>query len=181
MESGPWPTPIDSTIFTCHSIIFQIPGAERLIRHLHKTKTPFALATSSSARSVDTKIAPYKELFSYFNHMVMGSTDKDVKFGKPHPDIFLVAAARFPDKPDPSKVSSFCSVSKKYVCKPFLWQRGIYIKHFTLYGLQRINITDLIFSLFKHKESTINIKKRQTATVKGSKLLGLRRGESWPP
>ncbi|XP_026726517.1 probable pseudouridine-5'-phosphatase [Trichoplusia ni] len=84
-----------------------LDGAERLIRHLHKTKTPFALATSSSARSVDTKIAPYKELFSYFNHMVMGSTDKDVKFGKPHPDIFLVAAARFPDKPDPSKCLVF--------------------------------------------------------------------------
>lgn len=36
--------------------------------------------------------------------MVMGSTDKDVKYGKPHPDIFLVTAARFPDKPEPSKV-----------------------------------------------------------------------------
>lgn len=36
--------------------------------------------------------------------MVMGSTDKEVKYGKPHPDIFLVAAARFPDKPHPSKV-----------------------------------------------------------------------------
>ncbi|KAI5635858.1 haloacid dehalogenase-like hydrolase domain-containing protein [Phthorimaea operculella] len=79
-------------------------GAERLIRHLDKTKVPFALATSSSARSVDTKIAAYKELFSKFHHSVMGSTDPEVKFGKPHPDIFLVAAARFPDKPDPSKV-----------------------------------------------------------------------------
>ncbi|XP_022115451.1 probable pseudouridine-5'-phosphatase isoform X2 [Pieris rapae] len=82
-------------------------GAERLIRHLHTSKVPFALATSSSARSVDTKIASYKELFSYFNHMVMGSTDREVKFGKPHPDIFLVAAARFPDKPDPSKCLVF--------------------------------------------------------------------------
>ncbi|CAF4896638.1 unnamed protein product [Pieris macdunnoughi] len=82
-------------------------GAERLIRHLHSSKVPFAVATSSSARSVDTKIASYKELFSYFNHMVMGSTDREVKFGKPHPDIFLVAAARFPDKPDPSKCLVF--------------------------------------------------------------------------
>lgn len=82
-----------------------ITGAERLIRHLHKTKVPFALATSSSERSVKTKIEPHKELFSYFHHMVMGSTDKEVKFGKPHPDIFLVAAGRFPDKPNPEKVS----------------------------------------------------------------------------
>lgn len=84
-----------------------LDGAENLINHLHKNKVPFALATSSSARSVDTKIAAYKDLFSYFHHMVMGSTDKDVKFGKPHPDIFLVAAERFRDKPDPSKCLVF--------------------------------------------------------------------------
>ncbi|XP_045507517.1 probable pseudouridine-5'-phosphatase [Colias croceus] len=84
-----------------------LDGAERLIRHLHETKVPFALATSSSDRSVKTKIASYKELFSYFNHMVMGSTDKEVKFGKPNPDIFLVAASRFPDKPEPSKCLVF--------------------------------------------------------------------------
>lgn len=42
--------------------------------------------------------------------MVMGSTDKDVKFGKPHPDIFLVAADRFPDKPNPEKVSQYSIV-----------------------------------------------------------------------
>lgn len=84
-----------------------LDGAERLINHLHKTKVPFALATSSSARSVETKIAAHKEIFSYFNHMVMGSTDKEVKFGKPHPDIFLVAAARFPDNPHPTKCLVF--------------------------------------------------------------------------
>ncbi|XP_014354761.2 probable pseudouridine-5'-phosphatase [Papilio machaon] len=84
-----------------------LDGAERLIRHLHKTQVPFALATSSSERSVQTKIACHKELFSLFNHMVMGSSDKEVKFGKPHPDIFLVAATRFLDKPDPSKCLVF--------------------------------------------------------------------------
>lgn len=84
-----------------------LDGAERLICHLHETKVPFALATSSSARSVETKIAQHKELFSYFHHMVMGSTDKEVKYGKPNPDIFLVAAARFPDKPKPEKCLVF--------------------------------------------------------------------------
>ncbi|CAH0406208.1 unnamed protein product [Chilo suppressalis] len=84
-----------------------LDGAERLIRHLHKTKVPFALATSSSERSVHTKVASHKELFTYFHHMVMGSTDKEVKYGKPHPDIFLVAASRFPDKPEPSKCLVF--------------------------------------------------------------------------
>lgn len=84
-----------------------LKGAEQLIRHLHETKVPFALATSSSARSVDTKLARYSELFALFNHKVMGSTDPEVKFGKPHPDIFLVAAARFPDKPPTEKCLVF--------------------------------------------------------------------------
>lgn len=84
-----------------------LDGAEKLIRHLHKTKVPFALATSSSERSVKTKVAAHKELFQLFHHMVMGSSDKEVKFGKPHPDIFLVAANRFPDKPEPSKCLVF--------------------------------------------------------------------------
>ena len=82
----------------------KITGAERLICHLKKTKVPFALATSSSERSVKTKVEAHQELFSYFHHMVMGSSDVEVKFGKPHPDIFLVAANRFPDKPEPEKV-----------------------------------------------------------------------------
>ncbi|KAJ0181454.1 hypothetical protein K1T71_003539 [Dendrolimus kikuchii] len=84
-----------------------LDGAERLIRHLHKTQVPFALATSSSERSVKTKIAAHEELFRYFRHMVMGSTDPQVKYGKPHPDIFLVAAERFPDKPQPEKCLVF--------------------------------------------------------------------------
>ncbi|XP_011552052.3 probable pseudouridine-5'-phosphatase [Plutella xylostella] len=84
-----------------------LDGAERLIRHLHKTKVPFALATSSSERSVKTKVAGNEELFGLFHHMVMGSTDKEVKFGKPHPDIFLIAAARFPDKPKPEQCLVF--------------------------------------------------------------------------
>lgn len=84
-----------------------LDGAERLIRHLHKTKVPFALATSSSDRSVKTKVASHEEVFSLFHHMVMGSSDDEVKFGKPHPDIFLVAAARFPDRPNPEKCLVF--------------------------------------------------------------------------
>lgn len=38
----------------------------------------------------------------------MGSSDAAVREGKPAPDIFLVAAARFPDRPWPEQVRSFC-------------------------------------------------------------------------
>ncbi|KAL5278559.1 HDHD1 family protein [Megaselia abdita] len=78
-----------------------MPGAEKLIRHLHASKVPFALATSSGQEMVDIKTQNHKELFDLFGHKVCGSTDPEVKQGKPHPDIFLVAAERFPDKPKP--------------------------------------------------------------------------------
>uniref|UniRef100_A0A7G3B2L9 pseudouridine 5'-phosphatase n=1 Tax=Lutzomyia longipalpis TaxID=7200 RepID=A0A7G3B2L9_LUTLO len=85
----------------------QMPGAEKLVRHLHDNKIPIALATSSSKESTDVKTAQHKALFDLFHHKVMGSSDADVKNGKPAPDIFLVAASRFPDNPSPENCLVF--------------------------------------------------------------------------
>ncbi|XP_053961660.1 probable pseudouridine-5'-phosphatase isoform X2 [Anastrepha ludens] len=82
-------------------------GAERLLRHLATYKIPIALATSSGEPMVEIKITNHRELFQLFHHRVCGSTDAEVKEGKPSPDIFLVAASRFPDKPDPSNCLVF--------------------------------------------------------------------------
>lgn len=79
-------------------------GAERLLKHLHATNVPIALATSSSQEIAEIKMANHSAVFDLFHHKVMGSTDPDVKVGKPAPDIFLVAAQRFPDKPNPANV-----------------------------------------------------------------------------
>ncbi|XP_054744242.1 probable pseudouridine-5'-phosphatase isoform X1 [Anastrepha obliqua] len=84
-----------------------MPGAERLLRHLDTYKIPIALATSSGEPMVEIKITNHHELFQLFHHRVCGSTDAEVKEGKPSPDIFLVAASRFPDKPDPSNCLVF--------------------------------------------------------------------------
>ncbi|KAH8262563.1 probable pseudouridine-5'-phosphatase isoform X2 [Drosophila bipectinata] len=94
----------------CHERLNHVPlleGAERLLRHLHANKVPFALATSSGADMVELKTTDHQELFSLFNHKVCGSTDKEVANGKPAPDIFLVAAGRFPIPPDASNCLVF--------------------------------------------------------------------------
>lgn len=93
-------------------------GAERLLRHFEENNIPIALATSSSQESSDLKTQRWKHIFDLFHHKVYGGSDPEVPHGKPSPDIFLVAAKRFPDNPDPSKVCSmFCnaSTSQMYV------------------------------------------------------------------
>jgi len=74
-------------------------GADRLIRHLHQSKVPFCLATSSGREMADVKMSTHQELFDLFNHKVVGTS---VKHGKPAPDIFLLAASLFETNPKPS-------------------------------------------------------------------------------
>jgi len=53
----------------------------------------------------DLKTRKWKHIFNLFDHKVYGAgSDPEVPHGKPNPDIYLVAAKRFPDNPDPSKV-----------------------------------------------------------------------------
>lgn len=65
-----------------------------------------ALATSSGAESVVAKFSKYQDLYKLFSHIVMASSDPDIKQGKPAPDVFLAAAKKFPDSPDPEKVNT---------------------------------------------------------------------------
>ncbi|KAJ8974886.1 hypothetical protein NQ317_011732 [Molorchus minor] len=84
-----------------------MPGAKELVKHLHKNDIPIAVATSSSQDSMEVKTKNHQDIFKLFHHIVCGSTDTEVKNGKPAPDIFLVCASRFPDKPDPSQCLVF--------------------------------------------------------------------------
>ncbi|XP_064478124.1 pseudouridine-5'-phosphatase-like isoform X2 [Ornithodoros turicata] len=84
-----------------------MPGAERLVRHLHRHKIPFAIATSSKRSSFELKTSRHKELFALFHHATLASDDPDIKHGKPAPDVFLVSARRFEENPAPAQVLVF--------------------------------------------------------------------------
>lgn len=65
-----------------------------------------AIATSGGKDISLIKTKSYPEVFSCFNHTVYGSSDPEVKHGKPHPDIYFICAGRFPNPPSPEKVIS---------------------------------------------------------------------------
>lgn len=84
-----------------------MPGADRLVRHLHaRAGVKMAVATSSHRRHFDAKTTRHVSFFSrYFAHITTGD---QVERGKPHPDIFVRAAALFSDPPaDPRSVLVF--------------------------------------------------------------------------
>jgi len=64
-------------------------GVREILAHLQGRATPLGLATSSSRRYVERQLHA-NELMPFF-HTV--ATRDDVKRGKPHPDLFLKAAA----------------------------------------------------------------------------------------
>jgi len=66
-----------------------LPGAEALVRHLHRHRIPMAVATSSERDLFEIKISRHC-WFALFDAVVSGD---DVERGKPAPDIFLAAAA----------------------------------------------------------------------------------------
>lgn len=79
-------------------------GAERLLRHLHRYNIPMAVATSSSREFAEMKLSRFPEIQKMLHHVV---TANDVVKGKPAPDIFLLAASKFPDQPKPDQCLAF--------------------------------------------------------------------------
>ncbi|EST07129.1 HAD-like domain protein [Kalmanozyma brasiliensis GHG001] len=70
----------------------QMQGAARLVQHLHKHNVPICVATGSKRRNYDIKTASHPDLFGPFADRVICGDDPRLTRGKPHPDIFLLAA-----------------------------------------------------------------------------------------
>lgn len=68
-----------------------MPGAHRLLWHLHKHNVPVALATSTSRATFGAKMAGHGNLQSIFTCVSCGD---EVTNGKPAPDCFREAAAK---------------------------------------------------------------------------------------
>ncbi|XP_068203107.1 pseudouridine-5'-phosphatase isoform X2 [Palaemon carinicauda] len=84
-----------------------LPGADRLVRHLHNHNIPIAIASGGAQDSYELKTTNHKDFVSMFKHVVLASTDPEVKNGKPAPDVFLICAKRFEDPPKPEQCLVF--------------------------------------------------------------------------
>lgn len=79
-----------------------LPGAERLVRHLHANNIPICVASGSCKESVEVKGLRHQDVFKLFHHMANGS---EVQHGKPSPEIFHLAISRFEPKVEASNVN----------------------------------------------------------------------------
>jgi HAD superfamily hydrolase (TIGR01509 family) len=91
---------VDELVVECRDLFFVLwerrpapllPGVLPLLDHLEAARIPKAIATSSRATYVQRVLAPH-QLLPRFEFVL--SAD-DIQYGKPHPEIYLQAAARF--------------------------------------------------------------------------------------
>nr|CDS31883.1 haloacid dehalogenase hydrolase [Hymenolepis microstoma] len=74
-----------------------MPGARKLVEYLSRSSIEMAIATGSSSNQVPHKLWEFKDLWQKIHHVVAAGDDPEVKHGKPAPDVFEVALARFND------------------------------------------------------------------------------------
>jgi pseudouridine-5'-monophosphatase len=78
-----------------------LPGARRLIEHLHAHNVPTAIATGSRRLQYELKTSRLQKVFKLFGNRIVCADDGvvDTNRGKPHPDIYLYAAKHLLDRP----------------------------------------------------------------------------------
>lgn len=73
-----------------------MPGAEELLKKLKLNNIPVAIATSSASHTVPLKLK-HHSVFAECVDIIVTGDDPELARGKPHPDIFLLAAKRLGD------------------------------------------------------------------------------------
>ena len=68
-----------------------LPGARELVENLAKAQIPMAIATGMERDQLELKTTLHKEWIGLIKVVVTGD-DKEIKRGKPAPDLFLRAA-----------------------------------------------------------------------------------------
>jgi pseudouridine-5'-monophosphatase len=86
-------TQYDAGLARLFPTVTPLPGALRLIQHLHAHGVPMAAASSSRRKNYVQKTQHLADLFACFgDRVVCGDDLRDGMRGKPEPDIFLMAA-----------------------------------------------------------------------------------------
>jgi len=86
-------TQYDTALASLWPTVTFLPGALKLVQHLHKHGVPMAIATGSRRKNYLAKTRHLSALFSLFgDHVVCGDDLRKGMSGKPAPDIFLLAA-----------------------------------------------------------------------------------------
>ena len=80
-----------------------MPGASRLVEHLHRKGIPIAIATSSKKSNFDLKERFHKSFFGLFNHILISPEEPEIVRGKPDPAVFLVCSKRFHVPPESTR------------------------------------------------------------------------------
>ncbi|CAJ0599149.1 unnamed protein product [Cylicocyclus nassatus] len=98
----------DSMLTKMYAQCKPMPGAERLVRHLHKKGIPTALCSGSRSSKYGPRREPHKAWLDLIPIQVFIGDMEEIKHGKPYPDGFLATMNRFPEKPAaPSNILVF--------------------------------------------------------------------------
>jgi len=81
----------------------EMPGAKRLLTHLHAHNIPVAICTGSASDEFRLKTCKCQELVKNVPLLVLAGDDPEVLRGKPSPDPYLVTMKRFLPPPENPK------------------------------------------------------------------------------
>jgi pseudouridine-5'-monophosphatase len=76
-----------------------MPGVEKIVNYFKENNIPMAIASGNTSQSYKETVERFGNFFNNFSHAVLSGDDKEVSQPKPNPDIYLVTAQRFANKP----------------------------------------------------------------------------------